>query len=146
MKTEELRLRAKYLPLEFQIGQVRHPDNFHELFGAFSAMHHERGVRGSTGYQGPGGRVVDNVGPGGRAVPIIKKHRLNFSTGGLDPVQNHNHTPRVMVRKKNNHKFDTSFALILIIQPLFLLVVNRLRGWRSSMTAASGLMDGNNTN
>jgi len=85
MKTEELRLRAKYLPLGFQIGQVRHPDNFHELFGTFSAVHHERGVRGSTGYQGLGGRVVDSVGPGGRAVPIIKKHRLNFSTGGLDP-------------------------------------------------------------
>jgi len=70
MKTEELRLRAKYLPLGFQIGQVRHPDNFHELPGTFSAVHHERGVRGSTGYQGLGGRVVDNVDRGREDAPF----------------------------------------------------------------------------
>lgn len=72
MKTEELRLRAKDLPLGFQIGQVSHPNNSHELLGIFHAVHRERGVRGSTGDQGLGGRALRTTLAWGRAISIIK--------------------------------------------------------------------------
>jgi len=44
--------------LGFQIGQVCHPNNSHELLGAFYVVHRERGVRESTGDQGLGGRAL----------------------------------------------------------------------------------------
>lgn len=63
MKTGESRLRAKYLPLGFQIGQICRSDNPHELLGTFDVMHHEvRCVGGVTGCRGLGGRVEDNAG------------------------------------------------------------------------------------
>lgn len=44
----DLRLRAEYLPLGFQICQICHPNGLHELLGAFYTVHRERGVQGDS--------------------------------------------------------------------------------------------------
>lgn len=48
-----LGLRAEYVPLGFQIGQVCRLDNFHEVLGTFDVLH--RGMGHVGGYRLPQG-------------------------------------------------------------------------------------------